>query len=127
MIVADFHSAESAQKAAEDWSRQFQKHETPENVEEIPVQLSEVAWSLSEDTGIEGINLGNDIRAGVKLDRVLVKCGLADSGTDAARKLKQGAVRVNDAVAHSPRIKLSTLPAKLTLRVGKKLKIAVIS
>src|ERR1700758_2806593 len=32
-IVADFHSRESAQKAAEDWAKQFQKDEAPEELE----------------------------------------------------------------------------------------------
>ena len=32
-IVTDFHSAEAAVKAAEDWAKQFQKDEVPEDVE----------------------------------------------------------------------------------------------
>ena len=32
-IVRDFHSAEAAQKAAEDWAKQFQKDEVPEEAE----------------------------------------------------------------------------------------------
>src|SRR5881398_153862 len=31
-IVADFHSPETADKAAEDWTKQFQKHEAPADV-----------------------------------------------------------------------------------------------
>ena len=30
-IVADFHSAEAAAKAGEDWAKQFQKDEVPED------------------------------------------------------------------------------------------------
>src|SRR5438270_1586553 len=41
-IVADFHTPETATKAGEDWSKQFQKDEVPENVEEVIVSLSEV-------------------------------------------------------------------------------------
>src|SRR5579871_892860 len=33
-IVADFHSAEAATKAADDWAKQFQKDEVPDSVEE---------------------------------------------------------------------------------------------
>jgi tyrosyl-tRNA synthetase len=122
LIVADFHSADAAHKAAENWSRQFQKHEVPEDVEEVLVQLSDVEWSGSE----AGADTTNH-HCRVKLDRLLVKCGLAESGADAARKIKQGAVKVNEAVEHSPRVEIGELPAKLTIRVGKKLKIAVIS
>ena len=34
IIVTDFHSADAATKAAEDWAKQFQKSEVPEDVEE---------------------------------------------------------------------------------------------
>ena len=37
-IVADFHSAEAATKAGEDWARQFQEQDTPENVPEVRIQ-----------------------------------------------------------------------------------------
>src|SRR6202041_641943 len=41
-IVADFHSAETAAKAGEDWAKQFQKDEVPEEAEEIFVALAEI-------------------------------------------------------------------------------------
>jgi tyrosyl-tRNA synthetase len=117
-IVADFHSADAASKAGEDWAKQFQKNEVPENVEEISVSIAEIGGSLDESG-----------RALARLDRLIVKCGLADSTTDATRKLKQGAVRVDDTVINDPRMILLPNvgpPWKLTLRVGKHLKIALI-
>src|SRR6202047_2927570 len=58
-IVADFHSAEAAAKAAEDWAKQFQKDEVPEDVEEVqirfedilPMPISEIEWSVGEELG----------------------------------------------------------------------------
>jgi tyrosyl-tRNA synthetase len=126
-IVADFHSAEAAAKAAEDWARQFQKDEVPESIEEVFVNLAEIAWSISEASGV---NVAGDQALGIRLDRLLAKCGLADSATDAARKIKQGSVRVGDTVFRDPRIGLpssSVSPLKFRLRVGKQLRIAVIS
>src|SRR5712692_4256114 len=41
-IVADFHSAEAAAKAAEDWARQFQKDQAPEDAQRIAVEVSDV-------------------------------------------------------------------------------------
>ncbi len=118
-IVKDFHSADAGNKAAEDWAKQFQKNEAPENVEEVPVSLQEIDGSIGEDG-----------RALARLDRLLVRCGLADSTTDAGRKLKQGSVRIQDEVVTDPRMSL-TLPVagalKLTIRVGRRLKIALIS
>jgi tyrosyl-tRNA synthetase len=125
-IVADFHSGDAAAKAAEDWAMQFQKEEVPESVEEVFVKLAEIEWSISEASGL---NVAGDQALGIRLDRLLVKCGLADSATDAARKIKQGSVRVGGDVFHDPRVGLtlpSVSPLKLPLRVGKRLKIAVI-
>jgi tyrosyl-tRNA synthetase len=115
-IVADFHSADAAASAGEDWAKQFQKDGVPENVEEVSVTLQEIGGSL-DDQG----------RAGVRLDRILVKCGMADSTTDAGRKIKQGSVKLENAVQTEPRIVLTgPPPARLLLRVGKQLKVAVI-
>jgi len=130
-IVTDFHSAEAAVKAGEDWAKQFQKDEVPEEVEEIPIKfediitvpISDVQWSVSALTGT--IAIGKSY-PGVRLDRLLVKCGLADSGTDAARKIKQGSVKVNNGVEHSVYILVTELPIRLSLRVGKRLRVAVI-
>ncbi|MCU1272299.1 MAG: tyrosyl-tRNA synthetase [Acidobacteriaceae bacterium] len=134
-IVKDFHSEEAATKAAEDWAKQFQKDEVPESVEEIFVNYAEVAWSqedleLSSDgfVGFRAPGMG-PVDLGVRLDRLLVICGLADSATDAARKLKQGAVRVFDSVEHRPRIltRFENSNSRLTLRVGKRVKVAVLT
>ncbi len=110
-IVADFHSAEAAAKAAEDWGKQFQKDEVPENVEEVTVAFSEIAAGGEMD---------------IRLDRLLVRCGLAESISDAARKLKQNSVRVGTFVRPHHIYRLERLPIKLTLRVGKQVKVAAI-
>jgi tyrosyl-tRNA synthetase len=119
-IVQDFHSADAASKAAEDWAKQFQKDEVPEDIEEINVSLSEVQWQAADSK--------NDPRAqiGIHLDRLLLKSGLADSVTDANRKLKQNAVKVNSNVERSPRISLAAVPTKLTVKAGKRMKVVVI-
>jgi tyrosyl-tRNA synthetase len=116
-IVEDFHGADAAGKAAEDWARQFQKDEVPEEVEEIAISPSEVGGAVDSNG-----------RLGIRADRLLVKCGLAPSTTDAARKLKHGSVRIDNDVVNEPRfLVVGPSPAKLTLRVGKQLRIALIS
>jgi tyrosyl-tRNA synthetase len=102
-IVADFHSAEAATKAGEDWARQFQKHEVPENVEEV----------------VAAIELTPDGQ--VRLAKLLEKVGLAESVSDATRKLKQNAVKVNGRVTTDPMVALD-LSAPITLQVGRKIK-----
>ncbi len=105
-IVADFHGAEAGKQAAEDWAKQFQKDETPENVETVLVALADVAAS------------GNN---GVRLDKLLAKAGLAESASDGARKIKAKAVRVDGEVKTEPVLHVSA-PVELTVRAGRLLK-----
>jgi tyrosyl-tRNA synthetase len=121
-IVTDFHSAEAAAKAGEDWARQFQRGEVPEDGEEIEVPLAEIAYQM-EAGAIVG---GKDYPVKIRLNALLVKSGLAESGSEASRKIKEGAVRVNGVVAEGMQMLFADLPPKLTLRVGKRVKIAVI-
>ncbi len=99
-IVTDFHSAEAARKAAEDWTKQFQKHEVPEDVEELIVEIA---------------------RDQARLDKLLARVGLADSVSDAVRKLKQKAVKVNGRLTTDPAAKLD-YSQQVTLQVGRKIK-----
>jgi tyrosyl-tRNA synthetase len=59
------------------------------------------------------------------LEEVLVAMGLAASGTEANRKIAEKAVRVDGDVVESLLIP-TTLPARLTVRLGKRAKVAVI-
>ncbi len=100
MIVTDFHSSDAASKAGDDWARQFQKDEVPEDIEETEIEAPE-----------------NRLR----IDKLLARTGLAGSVTDAGRMVKQGAVRVNGVVVNDPTTVLD-ISKKPTLQVGRKIK-----
>jgi len=102
-IVADFHSTDAATKAGDDWAKQFQKHEVPDTVEEV-----EAAVETTPD-------------GKVRLDKLLAKIGLADSVSDAARKLKQKAVKVNGEVVTEP-VAAIDVTHPITVQVGRKIK-----
>ena len=104
-IVTDFHSAEAADQAAEDWAKQFQKDEVPEDVEEVSVSRAEVSTPEGE----------------LRLDRLLARAALAPSVSEANRKIKEGAVRVNGARVTVPKL-ASTVDSAMTLQVGRKIK-----
>ena len=73
-IVTDFHGAAAAERAAEEFERRFAKKELPDD---LPVvELTAAEWR-------------------VPIERMLVRCGLAESMSDARRKYLQGAVRIN--------------------------------
>jgi tyrosyl-tRNA synthetase len=107
-IVADFHSAEAAQRAGEDWARQFQKDAVPETVESVDVAADQVSATDGH----------------INLAKLVARAGLAASVSEAARKIKEKAVKVDGEVATGPNI-----PRKpsLTLRVGRKIKKVVIT
>ena len=116
-IVADFHSAEAATKAGEDWAKQFQKNEVPEAAEEVSVALAEIGGVIHQDGS-----------ALIPTGRLLVRIKLAVSTTDAVRKMKERSVRIGDHVQTEPYISWpGPPPTKLPLRVGKRLKIAIVS
>jgi tyrosyl-tRNA synthetase len=109
-IVAGFHGEAAARSADENWARMFQAGETAEDLEEISVAFGDVG-------GAEGK---------IRLSKLLVQMGLAASGAEANRKIAEKAVRVDGDVVESLLIP-AKLPARLTVRLGKRAKIAVIS
>ena len=99
-IVTDFHSGDAAAKAGEDWAKQFQKGGVPDAVEEVT---------------IEGATNG------LRLDKLLARAGLAESVSDAVRKVKQKSVKVNSEVCADPATMID-LHQPVTLQVGRKIK-----
>ena len=110
-IVADFHSPEAAEQAAQDWSRMFQKDEVPEDLPVVAVRFEEVAAPNAST---------NDGNVQVKLDKLLARTGLATSVTDGLRKLKQNAVKV-DGELKTDLVIAVKLGTEFTLRAGKKM------
>jgi tyrosyl-tRNA synthetase len=97
-IVADFYSAEAAAEAQPEFDREVREGQMPSDVETI---------SLPD-------GVGNS------LPKILLAAGLADSRTDAERKIKAGAVEINGDKHASLTIALP--PGQHVFRVGKKWK-----
>src|SRR4051794_33805049 len=99
-IVKDFHSAEASEKAAEDWAKQFQKGGVPDEIEEVAIEDSETK---------------------LRIDKLLARVGLAESVSDAVRKLKQGSVKVDGEILSDPTTVLDISSPKI-LQIGRKIK-----
>jgi tyrosyl-tRNA synthetase len=122
-IVADFHGEEAASAASENWARMFQQKEAAEDLEEVAIayaDVANVAGSASSAT-----NSAGDWE--VRLPKLLVKIGLAASGSEANRKIVEGAVKVEGKVCGPVFGGTQPLPARLVVRLGKRAKIALIS
>ncbi|MEO7652247.1 MAG: tyrosine--tRNA ligase [Bryobacteraceae bacterium] len=98
-IVADFHSAGDATRAADEFARVVRRKEVPSDMPSASMP--------------EGVRAGNSIR----VDKLLPKIGLADSVSDATRKIKAGAVEINGQRVHD--LALSTAESELIVQVGK--------
>jgi tyrosyl-tRNA synthetase len=112
-IVKDFHSVHAAAKAAEDWAKQFQKDEMPEDLESVEVSLDLVTAQTKSPRG--------DGHCPVKLDKLLVQAGLAGSASEAGRKIKERAVSLDGRVATELRVALP-LQTPISVRLGRKIK-----
>jgi len=116
-IVAGFHGTDAAQQADENWARQFQQRsDDVEGLEEVHIPYAEIAGSASSNGSLP-----------IRVPKLLVRAGLAASGAEANRKLAENAVRIDGEPVSAPTMAIPALPARLTLRIGKRARIAVIS
>jgi tyrosyl-tRNA synthetase len=117
-IVGDFHSAEVAAKAGEDWARQFQKSEVPEEIEEVEVKISDVCVETFSPRSAPAVYT---VDVPLKLDRLLARSGLVSSNSEGVRKIKEHAVRIDG----SPVLTLvfqSPIKKPFVVSVGKRIR-----
>jgi tyrosyl-tRNA synthetase len=110
-IVAGFHSVEAAERADESWSKQFQRDETPEDLDEVAVAAADAGWTPESGA--------------IRLDKLLVRLGLAESAADATRKVKQGAVRLDGEAVSGTHARVQ-VPGRVVVRAGKRAKAALL-
>ena len=126
-IVADFHSAEAAAKAVEDWAKQFQKDEVPSTAETMSIPLEKVnamreipaAEKTESYFPLDAPSLPN-VRL-VWFSKVLVEAGLAASRREAGRKIDEKAVRADDKTVLRDLVTIE-LRSEKVVRLGKKIK-----
>jgi tyrosyl-tRNA synthetase len=77
LLVAEFHSPDAAEAAAERFDREVRRKEIPSDIPDVPLP-----------EGLRG-------PGGVRVDKLLARVGLAESVSDGARKIKAGAVEID--------------------------------
>jgi tyrosyl-tRNA synthetase len=115
-ITADFHSAELAAHAEQNWSKQFQQGGVSDDIEEIGIAQAEIAATPTETQSLL-----------IRVPKLLTHLGLVSSNTEATRKLAEGAVKIEGEVHKDLTYILADLPATLTVRLGKKAKRALLT
>jgi len=111
-ITADFHDLATASHAEENWSKQFQQGGVSDDIEEIAIPLESIAAPEPQT---------------IRIPKLLVLLGLVASNTEATRKLAEGAVKIEGEGHKDSTLVLASLPATLTVRLGKKAKRALIT
>jgi len=101
-IVADFHSPAAADAAVEAFDREVRQGREPADTETV------------------NLPSGAQTDKGIRIDKLMALTGLADSVTDATRKLKAGAVEIDGAVHKD--LLLPAGAGTLVIRAGKKWK-----
>ena len=96
VIVEMYHSAEAAEKAAQEFEKVFSKREKPS---EIPVQKIEVSEC--------------------RMDDLLMKCQLAPSRSEAKRLIEQGGVEVEGEKVTNPYQSIQ-IKDEMVVQVGKR-------
>jgi hypothetical protein len=95
-IVRDFHGEDAARAAAEAFERRFTRREVPQDLVERPMLR------------------------GTTIEHLLLEAGLAQSGSDAARKVQQGAVRLDGEKFTQPRAPVDR-DEPFVLQVGRQM------
>jgi len=98
-IVERYHGADKAKAAVRHFEEQFKKRGVPEDIEEHPVEIS------GEPP---------------KVVQVVVDAGMASSNSDARRKIKGGAVKIDGKAVSD--INATVPDTDFVLKVGKKIK-----
>jgi tyrosyl-tRNA synthetase len=135
-IVTDFHSAESAVKAGEDWAKQFQKDEVPDVLEYVIVPISKIYVGFGESISVQNAPadvhvLAEDrlrpVATVVRVDKLLAEAGLADSASDGSRKIKQRAVEIERELVEKPKLAVPSPARPLIVRAGRSMKQVMIA
>jgi tyrosyl-tRNA synthetase len=111
-ITTDFHGEAAALSADENWAKMFQQKGESEDLETVKVAYADVAGPEPNQ---------------IRVPKLLVQIGLAASGAEANRKIAEKAVKLDGETAENALISLAALPAQVSVRLGKRAKVAVIA
>jgi tyrosyl-tRNA synthetase len=142
-IVADFHGAEAVAKAAEDWAKQFQKNDVPEEIEKIEVRIGSIEvsnpgdfkkpnWAAEEEPKKmiclpDEKTVNGDANFHVaRVEKLLMELRLVPSAAEGSRKLKEGAVTIKGEQMKGRYFAFVSVPTQAVVKLGRKQKLASI-
>ncbi len=109
-ITAGFHSAPTAEAAAEGWAKQFQEKLIADDLPEVQIARSLEGLRTAEANGDERVHI----------PALLVAAGLASSKGEAQRKLTENAVSINGGKFTEKQLRAEALGDAPVLRLGRR-------
>lgn len=110
-IVRDFHSAEEADVAGENWGMQFQQRAVASDVPMVEISLASEGLVVEQVAGEGSV---------VRLPKLLHTAGLASSAGEATRKIAENAVSVDGEKYSDKTLRGAKAGESVVLRLGKK-------
>jgi len=117
-IVTDFHSAEAAAKAGEDWAKQFQRDEIPDDIQDVEVRIGDVcveAFAVRSAPAVYTVDVP------IRVDRFLTRSGFVSSNSEGMRKIRERAVRFDGSLILTP-VFLSPIRQPFVVCVGRSIR-----
>jgi tyrosyl-tRNA synthetase len=122
-IIAGFHGAAPAEKAAAEFQRIFRDRAAPQEMKEIVLKRMPMGISVrSKSASVMSSHMATGLSSGPeKWSKLLAYLDEAGSASEAERLIKQGGFEVNGSLVKDPTCKVDlNRPNSYELRVGKK-------
>jgi tyrosyl-tRNA synthetase len=123
-ITAGFHGAAAAQEADENWAKMFQQKDAAALAEEVSVPWEKVVRTDAAYLQLLRSNPRKEFS--IDVAKLLVALGICESRTQGERQASVG-VTIDGVKRITPIFTVPGRPNRLTIQVGKRAKIALIS
>ena len=123
-ITAGFHGEAAAHTAAENWARMFQQRDIEAVAEEVRLDWEKLV--VADAAYLTRLRNDPNMAFHINMGKLLVALGICDSRTQGERQADVG-VLVDGEKKTTRLLELAKRPARFTVRVGKRAKIAVIA
>ncbi len=122
-VIADFHGAEAARKAADNFQRVFRDRQAPQEMREIVLKRMPMGISvrIKSESGSSSHMAPGLSKGPEKWSKLLAYLGEVGSTSEAERVIKQGGFEIDGSLAKDPTCRLDlSQPGTYEIRVGKK-------
>jgi tyrosyl-tRNA synthetase len=123
-ITADFHGEAAAQIADENWAAGVQRREVPVDVEKVSILIRDVA--RMDSIALQQAEADQNKDVFIDTARLIFRLGMKTSRKDAERQVSAG-VNIDGEKISQQWIKIGSRPREIAVRIGKQIKVAVIT